>query len=68
MLLYTCVAEYFSKPDTSGYLGFLSENLEGDTNVLQAFLGEWVLLSSSVVQQLATRLFVCVCWGGGGGG
>ncbi len=40
MLLYTCVAEFFSKMDTSGYLGFLSESLEGDTNVLQAFLGK----------------------------
>ncbi len=40
MLLYTCVAEFFSKLDTSGYLSFLSESLEGDTNVLQAFLGK----------------------------
>ena len=61
MLLYTCVAEYFSKPDTSGYLGFLSENLEGDTNVLQAFLGERFVLPSVVV-----CVCVCVCGGGGG--
>ena len=40
MLGYVCVAEYFSQPDTSAYLWLLSEELEGDTNALQALLGE----------------------------
>ena len=40
MLGYACVAEYFSQPDTSAYLWLLSEELEGDTNALQALLGE----------------------------
>jgi len=40
MLIYTSVAEFFnSKSDTSGYLSFLNDSLEGDTNILQAFLG-----------------------------
>ena len=42
MLGYACVAEYFSQPDTSAYLWLLSEELEGDTNALQALLGEGV--------------------------
>ena len=40
MLSYACVAEFFSQPDSPAYLTFLSENLEGDTNALQVFLGE----------------------------
>ena len=41
MLSYASVSEYYSQPDDSVYLGFLSQDLEGDTNALQAFLGEW---------------------------
>ena len=40
MLSYACVAEFFSQPDSPAYLTFLAENLEGDTNALQVFLGE----------------------------
>lgn len=48
MLSYASVSEYYSQPDDSVYLGFLSQDLEGDTNALQAFLGEWVPSSSSL--------------------
>ena len=54
MLSYACVAEYFSEPDSSAYLSFLSENLEGDTNAMQAFL-ENTLLSVSDISH-AVRL------------
>ena len=42
MLGYTCIAEFFTskKSRALGYLSFLSESFEGDTNALQAFLGE----------------------------
>ena len=40
MASYSCIAEFFSEPDSMAYLSFLCENLEGDTNALQAFLGE----------------------------
>ena len=44
MLGYSCVAEYFSKRNTTQYLEFLSDSFESDTNALQAFLGETVTL------------------------
>ena len=39
MSSYACIAEFFSESDSMAYLSFLCENLEGDTNALQAFLG-----------------------------
>jgi len=45
MASYSCIAEFFSEPDSMAYLGFLCENLEGDTNALQAFLGESCTIS-----------------------
>ena len=40
MLSYAVVAEYYCPPDSTPYLGFLSDSLESDTNGLQAFIGE----------------------------
>ena len=40
MSSYACIAEFFSETDSMAYLSFLCENLEGDTNALQAFLGK----------------------------
>lgn len=48
MLSYACVAEYFSDPDSSVYLSFLSESLEVDTNALQALLENTLLSASDV--------------------
>lgn len=39
MLSYAVVAEYYCPPDSTPYLGFLSDSLESDTNGLQAFIG-----------------------------
>lgn len=45
MLGYAFIAEYYDSeaedPELE-YLTFLTDNLEGDTHALQAFLGEWV--------------------------
>ena len=40
MLSYAVVAEYYCPPDSTPYLGFLSDSLESDTNGLQAFIGK----------------------------
>ena len=43
MLGYAYIAEYYNSNEEDpapNYLGFLTENLEGDTHALQAFLGE----------------------------
>ena len=60
MLGYACVAEYFSQPDTSIYLWLLSEELEKDTNALQALLGE-----GGTVRGVRMFLFCTVLMKGG---
>ena len=39
MLIYACIAEYFTTADGTAYLTFLVDDLDADTTSLQAFLG-----------------------------
>lgn len=40
MMIYACIAEFFSPQDGTAYLTFLVDDLDADTTSLQAFLGE----------------------------
>lgn len=39
MMMYACIAEYFTPLDGTAYLTFLVDDLDADTTSLQAFLG-----------------------------
>ena len=41
MMIYACIAEFFSPQDGTAYLTFLVDDLDSDTTSLQAFLGEY---------------------------
>lgn len=60
MLMYTSVAEFFSKLDTSGYMGFLSESLEGDTTMLQAFLGTLIEIRATAANSFTYKMYMHV--------
>ena len=46
MMIYACIAEYFTPQDGTAYLTFLVDDLDADTTSLQAFLGRHTLWPS----------------------
>lgn len=51
------MAEYYTSEDTA-YLGFLCDNLEGDTNGLQAFLGMMDIIHLNTCTHVTSSSYV----------